>query len=215
VTSRAAVVHHRQVHPFDTKAAEWDSPVHVERAVAVAAAIRASVPLAPSTRVVDVGAGTGLLGRALAPHAGSVVITDPSPGMLAEAATAIARDGLSNMATRRFELGADVPPAAEFDLAVSLMAMHHVQDTDLALRHLAKMLAPGGWIAVADLDAEDGSFHVDPDERAVVLHGYDRDDLRERAESAGFEAVGFEDVWDISKNDRRYTLFLMTARLAG
>jgi 2-polyprenyl-3-methyl-5-hydroxy-6-metoxy-1,4-benzoquinol methylase len=203
------------VNPFDAKAAEWDSPVHIERAAAVAAAIRAAVPLGPGARVADVGAGTGLLGRALAPDAGSVVITDPSPGMLAEADAAIARDGLSNVSTRRFELGVDMPPPSEFDLVVSLMALHHVKDTDLALQDLARMLAPGGWVAMADLDAEDGSFHVDPEERAVVLHGYDRDDLGQRARSAGFETVRFEDVWDITKNDRRYTVFLMTARLAA
>ncbi len=203
------------MHPFDAKAAEWDSPVRVERAVAIAGAVRAAVPVGPGTRVADVGAGTGLLGRALAPHVGSVVVTDPSSGMLAQAASAIARDGLANVSTRQFELGVDSPPAAEFDVVVSLMAMHHVPDTDLALRHLATMLAPGGWIAMADLDAEDGSFHVDPEERPLVLHGYDRDDLGQRAGAAGFEAVRFEDVWDITRNDRRYTLFLMVARLAG
>lgn len=200
------------MHPFDTKAADWDTPAHLERAAAVAAAIRAAVPLTPMTRVVDVGAGTGLLGRALSPHVGTVLVTDPSPGMLAEAAAAVARDGLANVATRQFELGRDEPPAAEFDLAVSMMALHHVLDTDAALRGLAQMLVPGGWMAVADLDAEDGTFHVDPADRAVVLHGYDRADLSRRAARAGFEHVRFEDVWSIEKNERRYAVFLMAAR---
>lgn len=201
------------MHPFDTKAADWDTPSHVERAAAIAAAISKAVPLTPQTRVVDVGAGTGLLGRALAPHAAHVVLADPSAGMLAEAAAAVERDGLANVATRQLELGRDEPPAAEFELAVSMMALHHVPDTDAALHGLARMLVPGGWIAVADLDAEDGSFHADAEEHGAILHGHDRDDLRRRAEAVGFEQVRFDDVWSIEKNERRYGVFLMTARL--
>jgi ubiquinone/menaquinone biosynthesis C-methylase UbiE len=199
-------------HPFDAKAAAWDSPVHVERAVAIAAAIRAAIPLTPATRVVEVGAGTGLLGRALAPHVGSVLITDPSPGMLEVAGEALAASGITNARTRRFDLAADPLPAERFDLATSLMAMHHVLDTDLALARLASLLLPGGWIAIADLDAEDGSFHVDPAERAAVLPGYDRADLGARAVAAGFDRVAFSDAWEIPKNGRVYRVFLLVAR---
>lgn len=203
------------MHPFDEKAAAWDSPVHVERAVSTAAAIRAAVPLDGSSRVIDIGAGTGLLGRELAPHVGSVLVTDPSPAMVATADSAIASLGLPNVHAERFELGGDPLPAERFDLAVSLMALHHVLDTDRALRQLAGLLEPGGRIAIADLDAEDGSYHVDPEERAVVVHGYDRADLGRRAEAAGFADVAFSDVWTIPKNGRVYPLFLMVARLAG
>jgi 2-polyprenyl-3-methyl-5-hydroxy-6-metoxy-1,4-benzoquinol methylase len=200
------------MHPFDDKAAAWDSPVHVERAVAIGAAIRAALPVNADTRVIDVGAGTGLLGRELAPHVASVLVTDPSSAMVAAAAAAIEAQGLANTSAERFELGRDPLPARRFDLAVTLMALHHVLDTDGALRQLAGLLDPGGWVAVADLDAEDGSFHVDPDERAVVVHGYDREELGERAAAAGFEDVAFADVWTIPKNGQVYSVFLMVGR---
>lgn len=200
------------MHPFDDKAAAWDSPVHVERAAAVGSAIRAAVPLAPDARVIEVGAGTGLLGRALAPHVGVVLVTDPSPAMVAAATAAIEAAGLPNVRAERFELGADPLPVERFNLAVTLMAFHHVLDTDHALRQLAGLLDPGGWVAIADLDREDGSYHVDPAERAAVVHGYDRADLGRRAEAAGFEAVVFSDVWTIPKNGRTYSVFLMAGR---
>jgi ubiquinone/menaquinone biosynthesis C-methylase UbiE len=201
-------------HPFDAKAAGWDSPVHVERAVAVAAAIREAIPVTQASRVLEVGAGTGLLGRALAPHVGSVVLTDPSPGMLEAAGAAVEASGLDNVWTLRFDLAAGPLPDERFDLATSLMALHHVPDTDLALARLASLLAPGGWIAIADLDAEDGSYHVDPDERAVVLPGFHREDLAARAAAAGFERVAFSDVWTIPKNGQVYGVFLLVARRA-
>ena len=199
-------------HLFDAKAADWDSPVHVERAIAIARSIRSAVPVTGATRVIEVGAGTGLLGRALAPHVGSVLITDPATGMLRAADEALTANGIANARTRRFDLEADPVPGERFDLAVSLMALHHVLDTDAALARLAAMLEPGGWLAVADLDAEDGSFHVDPEERAIVLPGHDRDQLGARAVAAGFVDVTFSDVWQIPKNDRVYQVFLLVAR---
>lgn len=200
------------VHPFDAKAAAWDSPVHVERAAAIAAAIRSAVPVTVTTRVIEVGAGTGLLGRALAPHVASVLLTDPSPGMLEVAGQALDASAIGNARTFRFDLAADPLPGERFDLVTSLMAMHHVLDTDAALARLAELLEPGGWIAIADLDAEDGSFHVDPAERAIVLPGYDRADLGARVVAAGFVDVTVSDAWTIPKNGRVYDVFLLVAR---
>ncbi len=209
---RAALRHHEGVQSFDDRAADWDSDVHVERAVAIAASIRAAVPIGAGARVIEVGAGTGLVGRALAPAVGSVVLADPSAAMLAVADAKALALGIGNIRTLRYTLAADPPPVERFDLAVSLMALHHVLDTDLALRHLAAVLDPGGWIAIADLDAEDGSYHVDPAERALVLPGFGRDDLGRRAKAAGFAGVRFTTVWEIPKNGRVYPLFLMVGR---
>ena len=50
---------------FDERAKDWDTPERIARAAEAADAIRANVTLAPTDRVVDIGAGTGLLGLAL------------------------------------------------------------------------------------------------------------------------------------------------------
>jgi 2-polyprenyl-3-methyl-5-hydroxy-6-metoxy-1,4-benzoquinol methylase len=60
----------RAVSTFDERAREWDTPERRMRAEAVADAIRANVALTPKMRVVDVGAGTGLLGLSLAGEVG-------------------------------------------------------------------------------------------------------------------------------------------------
>jgi len=160
--------------------------------------------------VIEIGAGTGLLALAIARDVGSVVLADPSTGMLAVAEQKVAHAGLENVRTLRFALTVDPLPTDRLDLAVSLLAFHHVADTGAALDALFALLEPGGRLALVDLDAEDGSFHSDPD--AEVHHGFVRDDLGRRAEAAGFRDVGFATVDQITKDDRVYPLFLLTAR---
>ncbi len=51
---------------FDERAREWDSdPKKVERARAVAEAIRRSIPLSSGMNALEYGCGTGLLARYL------------------------------------------------------------------------------------------------------------------------------------------------------
>jgi 2-polyprenyl-3-methyl-5-hydroxy-6-metoxy-1,4-benzoquinol methylase len=200
------------MNDFDDRAASWDTPERIERAAMVAAAIRAAIPLGPGTRVLEVGAGTGLLGRSLAPWIGSVLLADASAGMVAAAAEAAEASGAANVRAVLLDLMADPPPAGSFDLVVSLMALHHLPDTGAALARMAELLEPGGRIAIADLDAEDGSFHDDPDERARVHHGFDRSSLRAGALAAGFVEIDFAPAPVITRNGRPYPLFLLVAR---
>lgn len=195
---------------FDERARGWDTRERIDRAASAAAAIRAAVPLARHQRVIEIGAGTGLLALALAPEVGSVVLTDPSSGMLEVASEKVAAAGLDNVRMFRFGLTVDPLPEERFDLAVSLMALHHVPDTDAGLAALHDVLEPGGLIALVDLDAEDGTFHSDP--HAEVHHGFARDDLARRAEAAGYRDLALTTADRIAKDGRVYSLFLLTAR---
>jgi ubiquinone/menaquinone biosynthesis C-methylase UbiE len=197
---------------FDERAPEWDTPERIERAGAVAGLILEAIAPAPDARVLELGAGTGLLGLALLPHVGSVVLADASGGMLDVADAKIAAGDHPGARTLRHVLTVDDLPDERFDLVVSLMALHHVPDTAAALDRIAALLVPGGRIAIVDLEAEDGSFHGDPAE--PVLHGFRRDGLRAIAEAAGFRDVAFRPAWAMTKNDRAYPLFLVTATRA-
>ena len=39
------------------------------------------------------------------------------------------------------------------------MVMHHVADVAGLVRSMTQQLATGGYVALADLDVEDGTFH--------------------------------------------------------
>ncbi len=197
---------------FDDRAATWDDdPDHERRQVAVARAIEEAVSLDPRMSAVDIGGGTGRLSILLSDRVGSVVVTDPSPGMVRVARERIEAAGLgdrlravqADLTTDRIE--------GTYDVVWSSMAMHHVQNLDRLLRSVAELLVEGGRLAIADLEKDaDGAFHAD---RADFdgHHGFDRDDLAERLARAGFADVSFLDATTILKDDREFGLFLCTA----
>ena len=197
---------------FDERAPDWDTPERAARAHDAASVILDAVAPASDARVLELGAGTGLLGLALLPHVREVVLADASPGMLAKAEEKLATGAYPGARTMRLALTIDALPDDRFDLVVSLMALHHVLDTRVALGQVAHLLAPGGRIALIDLEVEDGTFHSDPAD--PVLHGFDRDALRGQAEAAGFRDVAFRACGALEKDGRAYPLFLVTATRA-
>jgi len=201
------------MNTFDERAAAWDTPQRRERARAVAEAIRASGVLVPTLRAIDLGAGTGLLGIELAGEVREIVLADPSDGMLKVARQKIASRGLLNVAAIRFDLLVDPPPEDPFDLVVSLLMLHHLPDTAAALSAIYRLLVPGGRLALADLDAEDGSFH-DPDAEGIYYHGFEGTALADLARTVGFTEVTVGEATEIDREGRRYPVFLLWARRA-
>ena len=200
---------------FDDEAAEWDTPERIGRVHVVAEAIRDRISLTRHTRAVDIGAGTGLLGLDLLPHVASVVLADPSEGMVAAARSKIEARRIENATAIVYDVTDDPPRGAPFDLVVSMLVMHHVEDNAAVLRSVHSMLRPGGQMALVDLDAEDGSFHDDPEGHGVHHQGFDRGELETRARACGFEDVGTRIVSEITReNGRSYPLFLLSGRRA-
>jgi ubiquinone/menaquinone biosynthesis C-methylase UbiE len=202
---------------FDSKARQWDdNPVFQERGLKVAQAIRQAVPLNQQMSALDYGCGTGLLSFPLKDQLGAILLADSSSGMLDVVREKIAAQGVTHMTPMKLDLLTDPPPAQSFDLIVTSMTLHHVPDTDHILHVFHDLLNPGGYLCIADLDQEDGSFHGP---EVDVHHGFDRDDLSRRAVQAGFADVQFQTVFSIAKAREKgtqdYPVFLMTARRTG
>ena len=195
---------------FDARAATWDEdPGKRKRAAAVADAIRGQVDLSADMSAMEYGAGTGLLSFELADQLGSILLTDSSTGMLDVARAKISASGAARMAVRALDLTRDPLPVERFDIVYSMMTLHHVPDTGDLLAKLYALLRPGGHLCVADLDAEDGSFHG-PD--VDVHHGFDRGALRGALLAAGFQRIRFTTCFEIARGAQCYSVFLAVAR---
>jgi ubiquinone/menaquinone biosynthesis C-methylase UbiE len=107
--------------------------------------------LAPGSRVLDIGAGTGeeaLLAARRVGAEGQVLATDPVPSMLEIAAQAARQAGLSNVVTQvadaqNLELESD-----SFDAVISRLVIMLVPDQAKALAEIRRVLKPGGRLAM-------------------------------------------------------------------
>jgi ubiquinone/menaquinone biosynthesis C-methylase UbiE len=198
-------------NPFDQQAPTWDNhPGRLQMAADIFTALRSRVPLQPSWEVLDYGCGTGLLALALAPHVHRLTAVDSSPGMLDVLAAKAADAGLAHVVTRLANFETDPAPSGAYQLVASAMTLHHVANIDGILRVFFDLLQPGGWLAIADLDEEDGSFHAHRD--GVHHPGFDRPHLAQRLANAGFSSLEFSTAAHSVKNGRTYPVFLAIAR---
>jgi cyclopropane fatty-acyl-phospholipid synthase-like methyltransferase len=194
---------------FADKARNWDSrPVPRVISEGVGSALLKAIRWRPAMRVMDFGAGTGLVSSHVAPHVAKIWAVDLSQAMLSEL-------------TAKPELHGKVEPICQdivaeplggmtFDAIISAMALHHVADLPTLFARFHDHLEPGGVVALADLDTENGSFHT-PGTQGVYHLGFDRGELQWQLESAGFSSCRFQTAVEVHKEGRPYTVFLVTA----
>lgn len=202
------------MHDFDTRAKQWDeNPLHLQRTQAIALAMRERLPLSKSMRSLEVGCGTGLLSFELREELGPITLADTSAGMLEVLREKIIARGATSMEPRLLDLSVDKLPAESFDMVYLQMALHHIPDVEGILRTFYELLAPGGYLAVADLVVEDGSFHGHGFEGH---HGFDPLALAQQVAAPGFLEVESETVYQLQREIdgqvQLFPIFLMTAR---
>jgi SAM-dependent methyltransferase len=109
--------------------------------------------LAADTTLVDIGAGTGVLALAAAPHCRRVVAVDPSPAMAAVARERAEAAGAANVEAVEAGFLTYAHRGEPPQLVHSRNALHHLPDfwKGLALRRVHDLLAPGGTLVLRDL----------------------------------------------------------------
>jgi len=200
---------------FNQIAAEFDAePKRVELASVVGDAMIAALSPSAHWQVMDYGAGTGLLTLKLQPFAASIMAVDTSPNMLGVLKEKIERVQITNIQTHLWNVESDPLLPSFFDAIAGSMVMHHIPDTQGAMNRFYEMIVPGGRIALADLDAEEGDFH--PPEYPVPHNGFERTSFADCLAKAGFRNIQFSTVHRIQKPTaagvlKEYSLFLAVA----
>jgi 2-polyprenyl-3-methyl-5-hydroxy-6-metoxy-1,4-benzoquinol methylase len=196
---------------FQEKAQDWDVNDMVKGlSMGIGSAILDNVILDESMQVMDFGAGTGLITAQVAGKVGKVTAVDVSEAMLEKLA---AKDELKGKVEIVCQNIIEQPIGTEFDLIVSAMAMHHVEDTDKMIERFAEHLKPGAWVALADLDEEDGSFHPE-DVKGVYHAGFDREAFMDKLKAHGFKDIRVVTAHTASKEEKDYPIFLALASKA-
>jgi len=192
---------------FAHKSKSWDmNSKRVQNAKGIAELIVKNIRLDKSMELMDFGAGTGLLSYFVAPYVKKITAVDNSPSMLIEF-----KSKCNEFVCETEVIEKDLSIESldkKFDGIISSMTIHHLDDTLALFSKFYDMLDAGGFIAISDLDTEDGSFHSD--NTGVHHHGFDREALQLIAEEAGFKKVKFDLASTINKPHQTFTVFLMT-----
>jgi cyclopropane fatty-acyl-phospholipid synthase-like methyltransferase len=183
------------------------NPNRVDNVSNIANAVLKKVQLEPTMQLLDFGSGTGLLLEKIAPYVSKITAVDISPSMIRQLEgkrTALPCE----LEIREIDLekqGMD----DRFDGIISSMTMHHIKDIDAMFRRFHTLVKPGGFIAIADLDKEDGTFHSE--DTGIFHFGFERDVIAQAAKEAGFVNVDVIPASVISKEEREYPVFLLSA----
>lgn len=199
---------------FDDKAAQWDTNSNrLKLAENIAQALQ-TLPLHKTMLAMDFGCGTGLVGLAVAHRVGRLVALDSSSKMIEVLRQKIAENGIANVEAICGDIEHSALPA-DFDVIFTSMSLHHIADPEKILAGFARLLNDGGILAIADLDAEDGSFHAAGAEEKH--HGFDRIELQQLLEQHGFTDTAFQTAHTIEKtmddgSIKPFTVFLAVSR---
>ena len=193
---------------FNEKAKDWDdNKMRKMLSSAIGSSILEHVSLHDQMRVMDFGAGTGLISSQVAPLVKKIVAVDISEAMLNKLVSKPELHGKVEIVCQDIIHN---PIAEKFDLIMSAMAMHHVKDTPRLIQRFSEHLSPGAFIALADLDKEDGSFH--PEDTEGIFHlGFKRNELQIILEKYGFGGIRFLTAHTVNKEEKKYPIFLVTA----
>ena len=193
---------------FDKRADSWDSgDIRVNGAQTIANAIEKEIALQKDMEILDFGVGTGLLGFKIAKKVQQVYGVDTSAGML---------EKLKEKNTPELSIipiQQDIvqePLEQKFDGLVSSMTLHHVENLEKFFQTIYTNLKEDGFIAIADLEKEDGTFHSD---NAGVFHfGFNEAELIEIVKKVGFKDVKIQNINTINKPHKDFGVFLLTAK---
>lgn len=194
---------------FDRHARQWDAlSGRVLPLASYHATLEAALPRCQ--RLLEVGLGTGGLLPLLRRRAQQVVGVDQSPAMLQQAAQRVAELNLHGIDLRLGEM-THLPLAdGEAQGAVLNMVLHHAPQPVAVFRELARVVASGGRVLVADLQRHDQEWVRQ--EIADQWLGFERLELQAWLQLSGLE---FEEYIPIAGNPGEAAVFLLIARVSG
>ena len=150
------------MNEFDIKAADWDqNPMHWDRSESITNQIKKLIPLKKHMTALEYGAGTGIASFMLKDYIKEITLMDSSSEMVRAINDKIRTTKVKNLKTLNFDLEHKDYKAGKFDLIFTQMVLHHVADIENIIKKFYDLLNLGGYLAIADLYTEDGSFHGD------------------------------------------------------
>jgi tRNA (cmo5U34)-methyltransferase len=202
------------MNEFDLKAKTWDqNPMHRDRSVAIVNALLEQIQLSTEMSAMEFGAGTGITSFLLKDKLKNITMLDNSSEMVRIMNEKIKSENAVNLQALSFDLEHNDWAGRKFDLIMTQMVLHHVNDIKNIFEKFYNILNPGGYLAIADLYSEDGSFHG---EGFTGHKGFDVDVLTDNLLKNGFMKITHRKCFTINKTiteteSKPFDVFLIVA----
>jgi ubiquinone/menaquinone biosynthesis C-methylase UbiE len=202
------------INEFDLKASDWDeNPMHHARSEAIAKEMVRLLPLNQGMNALEFGSGTGILSFLLRDRLKEILLMDSSTEMVNVTNRKIESTGVKNLKPIVFDLEHENYSAKYFDLIFTQMVLHHVNDIEKLFDKFNKMMNPDGFIAIADLYTEDGSFHG---EGFSGHNGFNIEELSRTLKKCNFNVISSGQCFVINRKisenvTNQYPVFLLIA----
>lgn len=198
---------------FDDLAKTWDiNPDKLQRAKTFAKKITAYIPPSKKLNALEFGCGTGLLSFALKDAFKTITLVDTSVGMIDVLKNKITQQQVTNFKPMVTDLLEDAHHITNIDVIFTLMTLHHIHDLKKAFTEFHKILNPNGYVCIADLVEEDGTFHK-PELKFDGHLGFNKEQLIDLLQDHGFLTTYYSTPHTIVKDSgREYPLFLLIAK---
>jgi excisionase family DNA binding protein len=164
--------------------------------------------------LMDIGAGDGYISRAVAGFVKKVIAVDISSKMLKELKKKARDTGLKNIETIESD-GQDVPIGEEsIDVICANMYLHHIDDPEIAVREIKRILKPGGTVYISDFIEHTNI--VLKEKMHDVWPGFKENEIENWFKRNGFKEIKFEILKDDFENTNKKSeietgVFTMTA----
>jgi tRNA (cmo5U34)-methyltransferase len=189
------------IRDFNKEAGTWDTLPRIKLSEDIARAISKQIKLQPSMDVLDFGCGTGLVSLGINKKVHSITGIDTSEKMIDVFNEKILNQKIENIKTRHVNsFSANDILNIPCDLVITSMMMHHVKDIKTYIKKFFDILKINGYIAIADLDEEDGTFHENND--GIFHFGFSRSKLKDMLSSIGFQELHDVTVVNMTKPDK-------------
>lgn len=160
--------------------------------------------------VLDIGTGTGRLLELLSPRAERAVGVDASREMLQVARAKLDAAGIANAQIRQGDCYCLPLPHGGFDLATIHQVLHYLDDPAAAVREAARMLKPGGLLAIVDFAPHELEFLRE--EQAHVRLGFSQETLGNYLAEAGLDVVATRLLVPSGERPEQLTVVVTLAR---
>lgn len=196
---------------FSRNAAEWDElrRLHVSDAQ-VEAELKALVGSGKIDALLDLGTGTGRILELFQNQYRRATGVDASRDMLAVARANLDRAGVHHATVRLGDIFNLPLEGQEFDLVIIHQVLHFLDQPELAIAEAARMLKPGGRLAIVDL-APHGLEYL-RDDHAHVRLGFAHHTMADWLARSGLDVQAAVDLKSDRKDSQALTVTLWLAR---